>query len=99
MKAPVISHQPETNVHGRVSRLPWAEIRTSLWNLGFGQLGVVLNQSECEHLRSLYVNAALFRSRIDMARFRFGRGEYQYFAYPLPELVASLRDALYGALF
>lgn len=99
MKAPVISHQPQTNVHEHVSRLPWAEIRTSLWNQGFGRLGGVLNQSECEHLRSHYANAALFRSGIDMARFRLGRGEYQYFAYPLPELVANLREALYAELY
>ncbi len=99
MKVPMISNQPQPGVLGCISRLSWADIRTALWNQGFGQLGAVLNQSECEDLRSLYANAGLFRSRVDMARFRFGRGEYQYFANPLPELVASLRQAFYAELY
>jgi uncharacterized protein len=58
----------------------------------------VLDRAECQALRALYPNPALFRSRIDMARFRFGRGEYQYFAYPLPRVVAELRESLYHCL-
>lgn len=46
----------------------------------------------------MYGTAGLFRSRIDMARYRFGKGEYQYFAYPLPPLVESLRRTLYERL-
>ncbi len=46
----------------------------------------------------MYDDASLFRSRIDMARYRFGRGEYQYFADPLPEPVRSLRERLYAQL-
>jgi hypothetical protein len=70
----------------------------SLWEQGFARLGNLLNQSECEELRSLYANPELFRSKIDMARYRFGRGEYQYLAYPLPALVAGLRAKLYCQL-
>lgn len=81
-----------------ISKLPWQEIRTSLWSLGYGRLGRLLNQKQCEETRALYANSSLFRSRIDMARFRFGRGEYQYLAYPLPPLVAELREALYRQL-
>jgi len=43
-------------------------------------MGKLLSRAQCEELRSLYSNASLFRSRIDMERYRFGRGEYQYFA-------------------
>ncbi len=82
----------------QISQLPWAEVRAGLWSLGYGRLGRVLERPACEELRLLYPNTALFRSRIDMARFRFGRGEYQYFAYPLPPLVEQLRQVLYGEL-
>src|SRR5215469_15922879 len=81
-----------------ISNLPWPAIKESLWTLGYARLGQPLERSQCEELRSLYTNRALFRSRIDMARFRFGRGEYQYFSYPLPPLVTELRQALYRPL-
>ncbi len=70
----------------------------SLWSLGYARLGRLLKKAECERLRSLYANAGLFRSRIDMQRYRFGRGEYQYFAYPLPDPVSKLRQELYQQL-
>ena len=63
-----------------------------LRNQGYEQLGQLLSKSECVELRSLYDDSSHFRSRIDMQRYRFGRGEYQYFANPLPELVARHRD-------
>jgi hypothetical protein len=65
---------------------------------GYQRLGTLLARAECEELRGLYAESARFRSRIDMARYRFGRGEYQYFAHPLPETVARLRRSLYGEL-
>jgi hypothetical protein len=78
--------------------ISWADVRSSLWNAGYARIGVLLNGGECERLRSLYNQADLFRSRIDMARHRFGKGEYKYFAYPLPETVANLRATLYPPL-
>jgi hypothetical protein len=75
-----------------------AEIRSALWAAGYARMGTVLSEPECEQLRSLYDTEELFRSRVDMARYRFGRGEYRYFAYPLPELIAELREMLYGSL-
>lgn len=86
------------NMAGRIESLPWAAALTDLRNVGYGRLGKVLSRVECDELRSLYSKPALFRSRIDMARFRFGQGEYQYFAYPLPELVTQLREELYERL-
>src|SRR5271165_4823661 len=73
-------------------------VRGGLWARGYCRLGGVLSKSECEEMRALYQQPELFRSRIDMARFRFGKGEYQYFAYPLPTLIADLRGALYRQL-
>jgi uncharacterized protein len=81
-----------------ISGIPWPRVYENLWTSGYSRLGRLLQRAQCEQLRSLYANRALFRSRIDMARFRFGRGEYQYFAYPLPPLIAELRQALYGPL-
>jgi uncharacterized protein len=88
----------KTNISERIAQLPWADIRAGLWEIGYGRIGAVLTQRECEELRSLYAKPELFRSRVDMARFRFGQGEYQYFAYPLPVLVADLRESLYPYL-
>ncbi len=69
-----------------------------LWQRGYGRLGKIIEQKECETLRELYSDPDAFRSRIDMARYRFGRGEYQYFTYPLPAKVAELRDRFYKDL-
>src|SRR5690242_20232631 len=85
-------------VSSAIANLPWTEIRSGLWTRGFGRMRKLLTLAQCEELRSLYSNASLFRSRIDMERYRFGRGEYQYFANPLPELVAKLREELYRFL-
>jgi uncharacterized protein len=82
----------------RISRLAWRDLRDGLWAAGFARFGRLLDENDCKDLRSLYARPELFRSRIEMARFRFGKGEYQYFAYPLPAVVAELREALYQPL-
>ena len=86
------------SVAERVAAVNWVEIETHLKEAGFARLGALLWREECDSLRDLYIDTTRFRSRIDMARYRFGEGEYQYFAYPLPELVAVLREALYVRL-
>jgi hypothetical protein len=78
--------------------IDWSEIETSLWERGFAPLGKLLTDAQCDRLKALYVEPKHFRSRIDMQRYRFGSGEYQYFAYPLPDKVASLRSKLYERL-
>ena len=60
--------------------------------------GPLLTPRECAALRDLYPSEQPFRSRIVMSRHGFGRGEYKYFAYPLPDIVAALRAALYPPL-
>jgi hypothetical protein len=81
----------------RIDGLPWNELHAALDAHGFARTGVLLTTNECAELRALY-DTAEFRSRIDMARHRFGEGEYKYFAYPLPPAVAELRRALYPHL-
>jgi hypothetical protein len=78
-------------------KIPPAAI-DSLWQRGYGRLGKLLDAKAAEHIRGLYADETKFRSRIDMARYRFGRGEYQYLAYPLPEPIDRLRHDLYAQL-
>ncbi len=70
----------------------------ALRNHGFESLGVLLTKAECEAVRALYECPEHFRSRINMAQYRFGKGEYQYFRYPLPPAVEHLRTNLYSLL-
>lgn len=81
-----------------IEHLPWADIETSLWQFGFARTGPVLTPEECAALVSMYSEEKLFRSRIEMARYRFGEGDYQYFSYPLPPLVQDLRTHAYPML-
>jgi hypothetical protein len=82
----------------RIARLPWRELASELDASGTARVPGLLTASECAVLSACYARAALFRSRIVMSQHGFGRGEYQYFAYPLPALVAQLRTALYPPL-
>jgi uncharacterized protein len=85
-------------VADRVAALDWPRIGEELDAYGAAVARAVLSLEECEHLAGLYAADAPFRSRIVMGRHGFGRGEYKYFAYPLPDLIADLRAALYSRL-
>ncbi|HET8888012.1 MAG TPA: 2OG-Fe(II) oxygenase [Candidatus Angelobacter sp.] len=87
-----------SNIQSRVESLDWQRIAASLNECGWARTEEVLTAQECEELRALYSNEDLFRSRVVMARHRFGLGEYKYFAYPLPGLVRELRESLYAKL-
>ena len=65
---------------------------------GYGIIPALLSPADCAALIELYAQPERFRSRIVMERHGFGRGEYQYFSYPLPEIVAALRRAAYPSL-
>jgi len=87
-----------TALAASLDALDWARIAAELDQHGCATTGVLLSRELCEALAALYQSDAIFRSRVVMARHGFGRGEYKYFAYPLPEPVAVLRTALYPAL-
>jgi hypothetical protein len=87
----------ETSASG-IKTLDWARIGDDLAAHGCAVTGPLLSQQQCAALAALYVQEEPFRSRVIMARHGFGRGEYKYFAYPLPELVANLRTELYPPL-
>jgi hypothetical protein len=86
------------SIAARVAALDWAGIAAALDANGCATTGALLTPAECAALAGAYDCDHRFRSRIVMARHGFGRGEYKYFAYPLPELIAALRTALYPAL-
>ncbi len=83
---------------GRVAALDWMRIAADLDAHGCAVAGALLSGQECAALAAVYAADEGFRSRIVMARHGFGRGEYKYFAHPLPDMVAGLRTALYGPL-
>jgi hypothetical protein len=85
-------------IQDRLEELDWMAIEASLWQRGYAKTDPLLTAEDCDALVALYTRDELFRSRIDMKRFRFGEGEYKYFAYPLPPLVQTLRATIYPRL-
>lgn len=83
----------------RIEALDWSRIYEELDARGCAIVAEgLLSPVECRQLVELYPKDAVFRSRVVMARHGFGRGEYKYFAYPLPPLIEGLRTALYPHL-
>ena len=78
--------------------LDWIAVEHSILTKGYAHVPQIVQSSACRSLRSLYDHDRYFRSRIVMARYNFGQGEYSYFAYPLPALVSHLRTHLYTHL-
>lgn len=81
-----------------IDRLDWDALGAELNGRGAVVTPPLLDEAACERLRSAYADYARFRSTIVMARHGFGRGEYRYFSYPLPDVVSELRTALYARL-
>jgi hypothetical protein len=82
----------------RIDALAWDAMAAALDERGYATTGVLLDPDACAALIEGYADAQRFRSRIIMQRHAFGRGEYQYFDYPLPPVVTNLRQALYPHL-
>jgi hypothetical protein len=82
----------------RTEALDWEWIRRDLDEQGSAMLSGILSGEECRALAGLYPEDGLFRSRVIMARHGFGRGEYKYFSYPLPDIIQGLRTTLYRGL-
>ena len=88
---------PDHRGHG-VDEQDWAGIERSLDANGNAVLPGLLTVAQCRQLAALYPREVGYRSKVVMARHGFGRGEYKYFAYPLPPLLDDLRHALYPRL-
>jgi hypothetical protein len=82
----------------RLESLVWSDITRDLDSYGNAILPKVLTPDECLTVAGMYDHPGAFRSRVLMGRHGFGRGEYQYFKYPLPSVIAALRTTLYARL-
>ncbi|MDB5425442.1 MAG: proline hydroxylase [Phenylobacterium sp.] len=82
----------------RIEALPWADLARDLDTHGAALIPGLLSAEDCASVAGQYDADVLYRSRVVMARHGFGRGEYRYFAYPLPDLVANLRAGFYPPL-
>jgi hypothetical protein len=87
-----------TDVEALVAKADWDDVATELDESGCALLPQLLTPSECAEIAALYDDVDRFRSTIDMARYRFGSGQYRYFREPFPSPVAPLRTALYPRL-
>jgi uncharacterized protein len=90
--------RPTPDIAARVDAIDWEQATSELDAQGCAVLKSLLSPDECRALAALYPDDSHFRSRIVMGRHGFGRGEYKYFSYPLPDLIAELRPALYARL-
>jgi hypothetical protein len=82
----------------RAAQVDWSRVEADLDAHGAAVIEKLLAPEACRDLVDLYARDDRFRSRVVMARHGFGRGEYKYLAYPLPRIVAGLREALYPPL-
>jgi hypothetical protein len=98
----VASAKPAAQAAGlvadRVDAIDWNRIADDLGEQGCALLETLLTPDECRTISALYADDSRFRSRVIMGRHGFGKGEYKYFAYPLPDLIGSLRSAFYPRL-
>jgi uncharacterized protein len=97
-REPAAGAEEIVHVPARVDAFDWERAAAELNEQGNALLPGLLSPSECQAVAELYPSEALFRSRVVMARHGFGRGEYQYFCYPLPPLDSALRASLYPHL-
>jgi hypothetical protein len=89
---------PVKSAGQRVESYNWPDIAADLSGYGAAVIEKLLTPEECRSIAALYAHEEHFRSHVHMARHGFGKGEYRYFKYPLPDLIGGLRTALYPRL-
>ena len=94
----VLAAASPVSLTDRIAAIDWPKAEVDLDATGFAHLPGLLSGDEARGVAALYAAEGIFRSRVAMGRHGFGRGEYQYFAYPLPELVQKLRTGFYPRL-
>jgi len=89
---------PAKSISERVRSIGWERVSQEVDAEGNAIIHGFLSADECRAIAGLYLKTGIFRSHIVMARHSFGRGEYKYFSYPLPRLIADLRTTVYPHL-
>ncbi|WP_426268977.1 2OG-Fe(II) oxygenase [Dyella kyungheensis] len=97
MHAP-LTDSPSQSIASRIDAIDWQTALSELDERGSTVIQGLLDTAQCDDIAARYANESLYRSRVVMARHNFGRGEYKYFRYPLPDPVQPLRSALYPHL-
>jgi uncharacterized protein len=95
-RAPIITSAKD--IAERVPALDWEPVSQDLDAQGSAMIERLITPAECDALAELYPEDGIFRSRVVMERHGFGRGEYKYFSYPLPDIIDGLRTAIYPYL-
>jgi uncharacterized protein len=89
---------PMRSIENRIAGLDWPDLEAALNTKGYVTTPSLLTVDEARALAASYVQPDVFRSRVVMGQHGFGRGEYKYFRYPLPDLVGQLRQNFYPRL-
>ncbi len=95
---PIAPNASPRSIAERVKAMNWEQVLQNLDAQGSAMVEHLLSPAECERLAALYPQDEIFRSRVVMERHGFGRGEYKYFSYPLPDLILRLRTEVYPHL-
>jgi len=86
------------NIISKIASLDWQHITEAMHQNGFAVVSKLLTEEQCEGLKENYKSPTIYRKTIVMERYRFGLGEYKYFSYPLPGLIAAIRTNIYPYL-
>jgi hypothetical protein len=93
-----LADSPNQSIASRIEAVDWPPLLAELDERGSAVIYGLLDTETCRDIATHYADESLYRSRVVMARHNFGRGEYKYFRYPLPDAVKKLRGALYPHL-
>lgn len=88
----------QTNFSQRLEKVDWPNVKESLHDKGYALIPNLMPERECDVLIESYNEHALYRNTISMERYRFGKGEYKYFNYPLPAIIQEVRETIYPRL-
>lgn len=98
MSALALPFERVASSYARFASIDWRAVETELDVRGCAVIPSLLAPAECTEVRAMYADANRFRSKVVMSRHGFGKGEYQYLAYPLPQIVEELRTHAYPQL-